>query len=249
MSMQILPLGVGDAFTAKYYSVATAVQAEGQWLLIDCPHPIRKMMAEACATAGVSLDVPDLSGLILTHLHGDHVSGLEGLAFFNHFVCRRPLSLLAHPEVAGPLWSGHLAASMTCLIGAHDHEPMPPKGFADYFEHTPLHEETAAHFGPFFIECRRTIHHIPTFAVRITAGGRCLGLSADTAFDPGLIEWLSKADLIVHETNYGAHTPYEKLAALPETVRSKMRLHHYPDDFDVEGSVIECLRQGEMLNV
>ncbi|HEY8427763.1 MAG TPA: hypothetical protein VIL20_05285, partial [Sandaracinaceae bacterium] len=87
-------------------------------------------------------------------------------------------------------------------------------------------------------------HHIPTTAFRIRAGGRTLGYSADTAFDPSLIAWLAEADLVVHETNYGIHTPYASLATLPAELRAKMRLIHYPDDFDLAASRIEPLVQG-----
>jgi ribonuclease BN (tRNA processing enzyme) len=94
---------------------------------------------------------------------------------------------------------------------------------------------------------------VPTFAFRITAGRRVLGYSADTAYDPTLIDWLADADLIVHEvttmTQSGVHTPYAKLAALPTSLRRKMRLTHYPDDFDVASSVIEPLRQGQIYGV
>ena len=94
---------------------------------------------------------------------------------------------------------------------------------------------------------------MPTYALRITAGGRVLGFSADTAYDPGLIEWLSAADLIVHEATSMAqsavHTPYEKLAELPESLRAKMRLTHLPDDFVADASVIEALREGRMYQV
>jgi len=105
--------------------------------------------------------------------------------------------------------------------------------------------------GPFSIECRKTIHHVPTTALRVrhAASGRTLGHSADTAFEPALIEWLARADLVVHETNYGVHTPYEKLAALPEDLRARMRLIHYPDDFDLAASVIEPLHQGRVYHV
>ena len=103
--------------------------------------------------------------------------------------------------------------------------------------------------GPFAIESRKTIHHVPTTALRVRAAGRSLGHSADTAFDEGLIAWLAEADLVVHETNYGIHTPYEKLAALPEEVRRKMRLIHYPDDFDLPSSVIEPLREGRVYEI
>lgn len=244
MSLSFVPLGVGDAFASRYYSTALAIEADGRWLLVDCPHPIRKMMREA----EVALDVSDMDAVLVTHLHGDHVSGLEGFAFFNHFVLRRKVALLAHPDVVEPLWSGHLAASMRDLI-TPDGCAMPPKGELDYFEHHPLRFEAPICFGPFTIECRRTIHHIPTTALRIRAGGRTLGYSADTAFDEGLIEWLAEADLVIHETNYGAHTPYAKLAALPEALRARMRLVHYPDDFDTEASVIEPLRQGRRYSV
>lgn len=98
--------------------------------------------------------------------------------------------------------------------------------------------------GSFTVECRATHHHVPTTALRVRAGGRCLGLSADTSFDRGLIDWLAESDLVVHETNLGTHTPYESLAALPPELRAKMRLVHFPDGFDVDASTIECLEQG-----
>jgi hypothetical protein len=42
----------------------------------------------------------------------------------------------------------------------------------------------------------------------------------------------------------GVHTPYANLAALPQSLRAKMRLTHYPDEFEVDKSAIEVLRQG-----
>ena len=79
--------------------------------------------------------------------------------------------------------------------------------------------------------------------------GRSIGISADTAFDEGLVDWLSAADVVVHETNYGVHTPYEKLAALPEELRRKMRLVHYPDAFDRVSSNIPVLDEGKLVIV
>ena len=91
---------------------------------------------------------------------------------------------------------------------------------------------------------------MPTSALLVECAGRKLGYSADTAFDPGLIAFLSEADLIIHETNFGpAHTPYASLAALPAELRAKMRLIHYADSFDVASSNIVPLREGQMLRV
>lgn len=246
--MKIIPLGVGDAFTALHYSTCLAVEAEDQLILIDCPHPIQKMMREAKLASGAALDPARVSAVILTHLHADHSSGLEGLGYWMFFVQQRKLPLYLHADVLADLWHGHLAAGMAHLLPAVGAQTIE-MGLESYFDIHLLDEGKAVEHGPFAIECRKTIHHIPTTALRIRAAGRTLGHSADTAFEPALIEWLATADLIVHETNYGVHTPYEKLAALPQDLRARMRLIHYPDDFDLAGSVIEPLAQGRIYDV
>jgi len=246
--MDFVALGVGDAFSADHYSSCLAIEAEGEWLLIDCPHPIRKILKEASASSGRALDVDSFGAVVITHLHADHSSGLEGLGYFAHFVLGRRLKLVIHPQVLEELWAGHLSAGMRRLIrpGSQEEHPMT---LEDYFEVVPLDEQRPTQVGPFSLECRRTVHHVPTTALRIAAGGRSLGYSADTAFDPALIDWLTQADLAIHETNFGVHTPYERLAALPGEVRRKLRLIHYPDGFDLEGSAIEPLVQGSVYRV
>lgn len=245
MPLTFVTLGIGNAFSALYYSSCLALHAEQTWLLIDCPHPIRKMMRDASQATSLALDVANVSAVALTHLHGDHISGLEGFAFyFRYALAGRRVPLLAHPDVVSQLWSGHLSAAMEFSV-SEPGQPPAQRSFQDFFELTVLDETRAVTFGPFAIECRRTIHSIPTTAFRIRASGRCLGYSADTAHDPGLIEWLAAADVIIHETGpAGLHTPYEKLAALPTDLRGRMRLIHYPDDFDARTSVIEPLQQG-----
>jgi ribonuclease BN (tRNA processing enzyme) len=244
MALEVVALGVGDAFSAEHYSSCLAVGCDGAWLLIDCPHPIRKILRES----GAGLDVGSFDACVVTHLHADHASGLEGYGYFSFFALRRPARLLMHPAVSARLWDGHLAAGMEDLMSAKTGE-LKRKRLDDYYALQALDEDLAVHIGPFSIECRRTIHHIPTTALRIRAGGRCFAYSADTAFDPALIEWLSAGDLIIHETNLGVHTPYEKLAALPAELRARMRLIHYPDEFPKEDRAIRLVRQGERLVV
>jgi ribonuclease BN (tRNA processing enzyme) len=247
--LRLLVLGVGDAFSALYYSSCLALEAEGTWLLIDCPHPIRKILREAALAAGVGPTVEQVSALALTHLHADHSSGLEGLAFHARFLQGRRLPLLAHPDVLARLWDGHLSASMELCVQEPGGAPVR-RDRDDFFEVHPLFEDTPVRTGPFTVHCRRTLHSLPTTAFRIEAAGRTLGYSADTAFDPTLIDWLSFADLIVHETNPGLmHTAYEDLARLPAPLRARMRLIHYPDAFDLAASVIEPLRQGQSFAV
>ncbi len=241
--MKVTALGVGDAFSARWYSTCLLVEHEGTRLLIDCPHPIRKVLAEA----DCGVDLPDLDAVVLTHLHADHCSGLEGLGFFAFFVMGRPLPLLAHPGVSTRLWE-RLAPGLDTLRRDLD-SPPTQHGLPEYFALEQLSVAEPVRFGPFSIEARWTKHHIPTTALRITAGGRSLGYSADTAFDPELIQWLAEADLLIHETNLGTHTALADLLTVDPDITERMWLVHYPDGFDVAGCPIRCLRQGECLSV
>ena len=243
--LRLLPLGVGNAFSAVSYSTCLALEAGGCWLLIDCPHPIRKMMREASATAAVDLDAAAVHAIVLTHLHADHVSGLEGLAFYSRFLLDRKLRLMAHPSVSEHLWSGHLAASMQRAKQAPG-QPEIVYRFEDYFDLYDLPEQQAVATGPFLVSIYPATHSVPTTAIFVEAAGRKFGYSADTAYDPRLIEWLSRADLIVHEANAGfPHTPYQRLAELPIALRKKMLAAHYPDGFDPPGREVGLLRQGQ----
>jgi ribonuclease BN (tRNA processing enzyme) len=242
---EVLVLGVGDTFSERHHSSALLLRCEGFSLAIDCPDMYRGVLKDASKKAGITLSLSDIHHVLITHVHGDHMNGLEGVAFYKHFVDRERLRLVTAPEVRENIWEQRLKASMSMLWNGTEHRTL---GFDDYFEHVPLSWSDAIRVGPFSIRARRTIHHVPTSALFVEAAGRSLGYSADTAFDPELIAFLEPADLIIHETNFGpAHTPYASLAALPAELRGKMRLIHYADAFDTDASVIAPLHEGEIL--
>jgi ribonuclease BN (tRNA processing enzyme) len=246
-TVRLIPLGVGEAFTARHHTSCLALGVDDDWLLIDCPHPVRKMLVEGSTAAGIPLDLDRIHAAVVSHLHADHCCGLEDFGYYSFFALGRRARLLMHPEVSAHVWNGLLAGGMELTQESPGASPVR-RQLTDYFELIDLDQSAAVSTGPFAIECRRTIHGVPTFAFRVHAGGRTLGFSADTAYDPTLIDWLSSSDLIVHEAttlaHTGVHTPYENLAALPAEIRARMRLTHCPDDFDPTSSVIEPLRQG-----
>lgn len=251
--MKITALGTGDAFSADRYSSCLLVEDGDTRLLVDCPHPIRKILKES--TKG-RVDVGDIDGLILTHLHADHASGVEGFAWFCRFALHRKARIHAHPAVLEHLW-GQLAGSMGELLHVdEDNKPhhrtrLEPD---DVFDRVPLPATTT--IGSFTVDSRLTIHHIPTTALRFTSSAsgaaKSFGYSADTAFDPTLIAWLMESDVVVHETNWGAHTPYARLAALPLEQRQKMRLIHWPDEYETMfggGDAIARVFDGDVIDV
>jgi ribonuclease BN (tRNA processing enzyme) len=242
---EALVLGVGDTFSERNHSSALLLSCDGVRLGIDCPDMYRSVLRGAATRAGRPLSLGDIDHMLITHVHGDHMNGLEGVAFYKFFVEGKRLRLVTSPEVRAVIWDERLKAAMGTLWDGQRFRAM---GFDDYFDYVPLDWSAETAIGPFQIRARRTVHHVPTSALRVQAAGRALGYSSDTAFDPELIAFLEPADLIVHETNFGpAHTPYASLAALPAPLRARMRLIHYPDVFDTAGSVIAPLVEGDVL--
>ena len=110
--VRLIPLGVGEAFTARHYTTCMLLGAGDDWVLIDCPHPVRKMLREGGQAAGLALDLEGVRGVLLSHLHADHACGLEDFGYYSHFVLRRRARVLAHPEVLAGMWEGLLASGM-----------------------------------------------------------------------------------------------------------------------------------------
>jgi len=243
---EVVVLGVGDTFSEKHHSTSLLLVCDGFHLAIDCPDMYRSVLRAASERSGKSLAIEEIDHVLITHVHGDHMNGLEGVAFYKHFVEGKQVKLLTSPEVRSSIWDERLKASMSTLWNGDQFREMT---FASYFEHARLEWASDITVGPFRIKARRTIHHVPTSAILVEAAGRTLGYSSDTAFDPGLISFLEPADLIIHETNFGpAHTPYDALAALPADLRARMRLIHYSDVFDTASSTITALREGDVLH-
>jgi ribonuclease BN (tRNA processing enzyme) len=244
-TFRVTILGVGDAFTERHHPTALLLEHDGFRLDIDCPDSYREALRNATSIAGHEVRLEDIDDFLITHVHGDHMNGLEGAAFFKRYAEKKRLRLVTSREVRNVIWDERLKAPMGVLWDGKTFNTM---SFDSYFDFTELSWSNETVIGPFTIRARQTKHHVPTSALMIEAGGRVLGYSADTAFDPELIAFLKPADLIIHETNLGvAHTPYAKLAALPETLRAKMRLIHYADSFDKQKSKIVPLNEGDVL--
>ena len=90
--MKIIPLGTSAAKPTLYRNVsATAVVGEGEWWLFDCGEGTQMQIARA------GLSPQKLSGIFITHLHGDHFNGLPGLLSSMALDCRTKDLTLAGP--------------------------------------------------------------------------------------------------------------------------------------------------------
>jgi len=237
--LALLPLGTGNAFTTLRYHTSMLVMAEGYVLAIDAPTPFGKVLREATSKAGLNLALSDLDAVFLTHLHGDHCSGLEELGFYRKYLTQREKpTILLLDELRRPLWENRLSAAMGRAA----------VGLADYYDVVGLSENQVVRQGPLQIAVCPSSHTLPCLALKISYNGRSVGISADTAFDPRLIDFLATADTIIHECGPGqGHTDAEHLRKLPKSVREKLWVTHLSDDFDAAKTGLRPLIEGEVV--
>jgi ribonuclease BN (tRNA processing enzyme) len=241
--MRFLVIGTGDAFSSERFGSSAVIDAPEGFVLLDCPDGLGIALRHAREKSGWNIWPERIDDIILTHLHGDHCNGLEAIGFRRWLMHRNhgtPLPRLhCWKPVADRLWE-RLGPAMDQGGKAR---------LQDYFRVHELDLEQPSSVGGITVHCRPTDHSVPTIALRFSDGRRTIAWSSDTPFDPDLIHWLqADADVIVHETSPPpTHTPIEPLNALPESIRSRMRLIHMPDTFDRSCTTIPCLEQGEVI--
>jgi hypothetical protein len=235
--LSVLPLGVGDAFSAIHHPTSMLVSRyqtpawDNDLVLIDCPQSIRMMMREADDGRFHGLDLGRVNTLILTHLHADHAGGLETLAAFFKIALQRKLRLVALPEVIEG-------------IDRFLHELGDFGKKEAFFDIVPIDEDHPVTIGlgdsSMYIEAKKTSHPIPTSALKIYRGEAPkkrvpppqnedgsftldltrvpiiphFAYSCDTSFDLELWDWLWKdhPSLVAHEVGHGpVHTNFEEM--------------------------------------
>jgi ribonuclease BN (tRNA processing enzyme) len=245
--MRVLILGVSDAFTRRGFGSSALIETAGRYVLLDCPDPIHRVLREATARAGWSVDVSRIDDILLTHLHGDHCNGLESFGF------ARMIGRSRNPGASVPRIFTNRPASERLwerLAPAMEHQAWldRPARLEDYFDLRPLDPGPEVKVSGLRVRCRMTEHPVPTSGFLISDGTWTLGWSGDTPFERAHVDWLDEADLIVHESARGpVHTPIDALNALPPSIRARLRLVHLPDDFDASLTDIRPLRAGEVL--
>lgn len=256
-------LGAGGAFSRRFGTTCSVLELPhaGRWL-IDCGRQAPEQLHD------VGISWHSLAGLLVTHVHGDHIYGVEELAFTRFFYRREGIEsvyaggprpkLICHGAVRQELWES-LAASLRYVPG-----PAPPRsGTLDrYFEvvapsrREPPRDNPWSHAELFEIPgltvlARETVH-VPgkpstSFEFRVGTGDRMAWWSGDSTVDAELLTRLEpRATVFFHDCTFvespgQVHGSFALLEALPERVRRKVVLMHHEDDLEENRSRAEAL--------
>src|SRR5688572_21348412 len=102
--MQVTFIGTGSAFTLDNFQSNMLLEDSGKRLLIDCGGDARHALAK------LGLGAKDIDALYVSHLHADHIGGIEWLGFSRYFREGPKPELFINERLADTLWD-------TCLRG------------------------------------------------------------------------------------------------------------------------------------
>ncbi|TAL70823.1 MAG: MBL fold metallo-hydrolase [Bacteroidetes bacterium] len=244
-NLEFVFIGTGTALGKKLFHNNCIMIKGDTHILVDFgmtgPEALRK-------SAGLA--VLDIENILITHSHADHIGGLEYLALSKRYSVNNThnnkLKLISTSEYRNILWEMSLRGGMEWNETNKSGKPLT---FSDYFEHVKpkvISESPRLIVGTDFqgikIEMFRTLHipeNAETFADAFLTFGifvdnRVL-FTADTKFDKSLIDLYGhKSEVIFHDSSFElnpVHASVQQLRQLPKTIKKKIYLMHYGDDW------------------
>lgn len=199
----------------------------GKKFLLDCGTDIR------FSTAEQGIQLADIDGMYISHIHADHIGGMECLGFGRHFVPNpRKLYLFC----TGDTLSG-LRESLTPGLSPLEGRQV---GLEDFFVvERLLTTHPYGVDGSLTIQPVRAIHvpgEVQKFSYGLfitnTVSGKSVFWTSDTVFEETKYDrWYEGADIILQDCELGyksgVHAHFDDLRTLPRKFKKKMILYHH----------------------
>ncbi len=239
--LRVVFIGTGSAFAKRRRQSNILIIQGDHHVLIDCG------TQGPLALDDIGLDVLKVRCYLPTHSHADHIGGLEEVALMNRYTStnERPEMIILR-DYQDSLWGKSLAGGAE-YCEAQQGRPLQ---LADFFNiQRPKNIEIQGRkcwsyrHGPIEIVIMRT-RHFPDTAYSVDESQWCCGvfinrrvwISGDTMFDAEYpIRFSELSEVMFHDCQLfegGVHASYQELITLPESIRKKMLLYHYGDNWD-----------------
>lgn len=221
--IRVVLLGTGTPVpSATQVGASILVEAGGELLLFDC--------GRGCTTRLAQVDpglIARVDRLFVTHLHSDHIVGIDDL-WLNGWVQGRkePLAIWG-PEGLRHMMT-HLRAAYSADIDQRLKEGIPPtaEGIADRFVEIAksgvVYEENGVTVTAFAVE------HVPgepCYGYKVTYAGRSVVISGDTTLTDNLFTYAQDTDLLLQEVMSPALVDFLDGAFAPEQVSRIVGIH------------------------
>ncbi|WP_027362415.1 MBL fold metallo-hydrolase [Desulfospira joergensenii] len=219
-SLEITAIGTGNGFVGTTASCIVRFAKEVVWI-DPCGYP-----AHTLARRRVHWD--DITHILITHNHEDHVQGFSA-CLKRAEKTGRPINLITAPSIHEVL--------------KKQFTPLCPD-FARLTKLIPLFPGKKLGLDSMKVECRWNHHFLPygTLGLKFTAGGKCFGFSGDTKFNDHinsivareelLPQWFADCDLLFHEVDFdnpdGVHTHWKALEELARSIPGQVLGYHTP---------------------
>lgn len=227
MSKEFKVLGTGSSDSVTMFNTNAAVISNGSAFLIDCGYTIKSALNNS------NIDFDNISGIFISHVHGDHVFGLERVGYEYLFKLKRKVPLYIKRELYSELWDQTLKGSMS-QIGEGS------ASLEDYFNVVFIDNNEFTHDGVLY----------KVFSVPHTPKKQCFGLAiddkilytADTLPVPDLITSV-EFDICFHDVSLQDGNPVhanlsDLIESYPEKIRKKIYLMSYSDDWQDYSDIV-----------
>jgi ribonuclease BN (tRNA processing enzyme) len=192
MAVGVTVLGAGDAFASRgRFQAGYVIDAGGVQILMDAGPTLLPSMKRLGLSPG------DLDVVLVSHLHGDHFSGLAFLIleYLYETPRNRRLTLAGPPQLEERTWAlfrGMYPESETAELVRH----------LDFVVLQPARTVQLA--GGLQVQSIRTPHTVKdiSLAFRVGVGGKTIAFSGDTGWTEDLISLSAEADLFLCECTY-----------------------------------------------
>ncbi|WP_125766868.1 MBL fold metallo-hydrolase [Lapidilactobacillus wuchangensis] len=178
--MKLTVLGYYGGYPTDHAGTTGFLIEEGDYhLLLDCGSGVLSELER-------HLDPLQLNAVLLTHYHQDHIADVGVLQYYWQL---RPGK---RQEPILPIYGN-----------TEDLLNFPSLTWAKATVAQGYDPAATLQLGPLTITFKRTIHPVPTFAVRIVnQAGKVLVFTADSAYFSELADFATNADLLITDTNF-----------------------------------------------